>query len=236
MTIKLFEVGGCVRDSLLGIASDDIDFAVVAPSFTALQNQLKEWGCDLFQIVPEFLTIKAKFPKHLHGGIKADFVLCRKERGSSNARHPDEVEPGTLFDDLERRDFTVNAIARSLESGELFDPHGGATDLSARLLRCVGNPDERFEEDSLRVLRALRFSITKGFRIDDSIRAAFENPRLPQLLQSVSVERRREELGKAFSADSGRALRLIAQLPEALQDAIFGDGVLWLQPTSKGRK
>lgn len=232
--LKIYEVGGCVRDALLGIQSKDIDFAVEAPCFSAMKEQFMGEGIRVFQENPEFLTIRARFPQsHINSGLVADFVLCRKERGFSNARHPDEVEPGTIWDDLARRDFTVNAMARCLESGKLLDPHNGQQDLNSSILHCVGNADARFTEDALRVLRALRFSITKKLHIHSSVWDALQNPNLPPLLVSVSTDRKREELSKMFRADTLGAFRLIAELPQPLQEAIFADTALWLKPTTE---
>lgn len=233
MEIRIFEVGGCVRDELLGVPSKDIDFAVEAPSFSAMKEHFQVQGFKVFLENPEFLTVRAKFPQsHPRAGLVADFVLCRQERGYSDARHPDEVEPGSIWDDLARRDFTVNAMARCVESGELLDPHGGQADLEARVLRCVGSAEERFSEDALRSLRALRFSITKGFQVHETVWAAFHDPALPGRLGAVSTERKREELAKAFRADTLATIRLVASLPAALQDAIFADAALWLKPTT----
>src|SRR4051812_36297006 len=120
MTVHLYEVGGHVRDSLLGIKSKDIDFAVEAESFMELFNWLNAQKFDIFLITEEYGTIRARFPKgHVNAGLTADFVLCRKDGNYSDGRRPDSVSPGTIFDDLARRDFTVNAMARDLETGEL---------------------------------------------------------------------------------------------------------------------
>lgn len=224
--MKIFEVGGCVRDSLLGVESKDIDFAVEAASFDAMRQEMGRRGFKIFQEHPRFFVIRAKFPE---SNLVADFVLCRRESKSSNNRHPDQVEPGSIFDDLARRDFTINAIARCVESGDLIDPHGGQKDLKKRILRAVGSPIERFTEDALRILRALRFSISKEMEIHTSIWEAFEAfP--PDLLCSVSAERKREELQKMFAADSLESIDLLGKLPKSLRQAIFSDGI-WLKAT-----
>lgn len=228
--LKIFEVGGCVRDALLGIPSKDIDFAVEAESFESMEKEFESRGFRVFQRNPQFFTIRAKFPDK---NLVADFVLCRRDVGG-DGRHPEAVVAGTIFDDLSRRDFTVNAIARD-EQGRLIDPHNGVADLKNQLIRCVGDPNRRFEEDALRVLRALRFSITKNFQIDASIWKAFNNEKLPVLMQKVSTERKREELEKMFKADSLRSIDLIASLPTDLKAAIFVDVGLWLKPTLEKR-
>lgn len=226
--MKLYEVGGCVRDSLLGIKSKDIDYAVEAESYSSMRKSLLARGFQIFLETPQFLTIRAKFPD---SNVTADFVLCRKDGHSSDGRHPDEVTPGTLYDDLSRRDFTVNAIAKEVTTGRLIDPHNGIQDLQDKILRSVGDPHQRFREDGLRVLRALRFSITKSLTIHPSLWVAILEVD-PNLLKGVSADRRREELERLFRADSLRSMRLLNELPPSLVDSFF-EGGIWLFPTTK---
>lgn len=236
MTIRLFEVGGCVRDELLGLASKDVDFAVEAPGFGAMERHIKGMGLKIFLSKPEFLTIRAGVPKghKLRERCKdADFVLCRKDGPSTDGRRPDSVEPGTIFDDLARRDFTINAIARCVESGELIDPHGGQADLEARELHFVGNARDRILEDGLRILRGLRFSLTK--RLDIMDHTEFNNPETPERLRSVSTERIRDELNKMFVHDTLAALRLLEDFPW-VRDAVFNRPGLSLEATQKKRR
>jgi tRNA nucleotidyltransferase/poly(A) polymerase len=211
--MRLFQVGGCVRDELLGLSAKDIDFAVEAASFEVMKEEMSRRGFIVFQARPEFLTLRAKFPG---GKLVADFVLCRTESGFTDSRHPDRVERASIRADLERRDFTVNAIAKCVESGEIIDPHGGQEDLRNKRLRAVGCAKTRLREDALRCLRALRFSVTIGLEIDPDLWEAFTIPDLPLLLESVSVDRKREELGKAFSADSLMAMRSTSEASPAL--------------------
>lgn len=247
MTVKLYEVGGYVRDSLLGIQSKDVDFAVeCAKGWGGMLRWLNDQGFKVFLETPEYLTARAQFPRDWvddhpwlrqgkNGVMTADFVLCRKEGEYTDGRRPDEVEPGTLEDDLARRDFTVNAIARDFETRELIDPHEGVYDLEDMRLRCVGSAEERFTEDALRILRALRFKITRGFGWDNDIARAWTSRWLPPLLASVSTERVREELTPCFKTDTLKTLRLIGvgHGTPAMREAIFRDG-LWLKPTMEG--
>jgi tRNA nucleotidyltransferase/poly(A) polymerase len=115
--MRLYEVGGYVR--LRG--------RVVLGNFffEDVQSLFEEKGFRIFQSRPEFLTIRARFPDK---SLVADFVIGRKEIGYTDGRHPDVVLAGSITDDLARRDFTVNAIARCVESGTLIDPHGGIQD------------------------------------------------------------------------------------------------------------
>lgn len=235
------EVGGAVRDRFLGLDSKDVDFVAVPTqqfdtaddAFNALVENLKETGFKVFLETPQFFTVRAQVPDGHPLKARtnvADFVLARKDGPSSDGRRPDFVLPGTLMDDLERRDFTINAMA--ILDGELIDPFGGREDLQNKLLRFVGNPRDRIREDGLRVMRALRFSVTKGFDIDidtwDAVNSAFG----AAMLRKVSIERVREELEKMFKADTRFTMKLLLELNESVQWAIFRDG-LRLMPTLK---
>jgi tRNA nucleotidyltransferase (CCA-adding enzyme) len=227
MTVKVFQVGGAVRDKLLGLKSKDIDFAVEASSFEAMHKHVQSTCKQIFLIKPEFLTIRALHPKL--GAV--DFVMCRKDGAYSDGRRPNTVEPGTIFDDLARRDFTVNAMAID-EAGNLIDPHNGQQDLEDRLLRCVGLASDRFNEDALRILRAMRFSITKDLKLSAGIQAVLREPEIwvPKL-ESVSTERKREELHKCFAHSTPETLLFFKIIDRAWADCLFKD--LWLKPTSE---
>lgn len=232
MTIRLFEVGGCVRDGLLGLSSKDVDFAVEAPSFEAMKEHIESEGLKIFLSKPEFLTIRAGVPKGhpLRKRCKdADFVLCRKDGPTFDGRRPEFVEPGTIFDDLARRDFTVNAIARCAETGEIIDPHGGRIDLELRELNFVGDGEERIKEDALRILRGIRFSITKGLTI---VEPCLFNDHIPD---SVSNERIREELNKMLAHNTMAVLQVFEDFP-ILRESIFLRPGLSLEATMKKRR
>lgn len=229
MTIQIYKVGGAVRDEFLGVKSKDIDFAVEAPSYEAMRDYIAANG-KIFLEKPEYFTIRAKL-----NGADADFVLCRKEHGYTDGRRPDLVTAGDIYDDLSRRDFTMNAIAIRVSDGEVFDPHNGVRDLAKRNIRCVGEAEDRFSEDSLRMLRAVRFRITKGFMLDDSIWLALKNPKLLDKLANVSKERIREELNRCFKHDTLATLKMFEDFPD-LRDVVFGnDNTLWLEATNKDR-
>lgn len=231
-TPTFFRVGGCVRDALLGIDSKDIDFAVEASSFSAMEAAVDARCTKVFRrpdgshVGDGFGTIRGIDPKL---GL-VDFVLCRKDGPSSDGRHPDFVEAGTLHDDLARRDFTVNAMAET-EDGTLIDPFGGQTDLLLRRLRFVGSADDRLAEDALRAFRGVRFQITRGFTLDSSARAAIR--RMPtEQFDAVSTERIREELHKCFSKDTPESLRVLCVEFSNLLDLALSRG-LWLKPTTE---
>lgn len=223
---QFYQVGGSVRDHLLGIGSKDIDYAVEADSFDAMRDAVLSRGGKIFLETPQFFTIRANVP----GLGSCDYVLCRKEGQYKDGRHPTEVSVGTIYDDLARRDFTVNAMALT-ETGELLDPHGGQQHLRERTLSCVGVASERFTEDGLRMLRAIRFAITKDFLIDDDIVDCLRSPLffVPRLM-GVSQERIREELVKCFAHNTNATLNMLGLFP-GLRHHLFRDTGLWLKPT-----
>jgi len=160
----------------------------------------------------------------------ADFVLCRKDGSYIDGRRPEDVEPGTLLDDLARRDFTMNAIAMT-EDGEYIDPHGGLNHINQRIIVCVGNPQDRFSEDYLRMLRAIRFGITKHMMLSYEIESCFDIPKMVSKIGDVAVERVREEMLKCFHHDTPATLCVLEAFP-LVCEAVFGsDSGLWLKPT-----
>lgn len=216
-----------MRDALLGVESKDIDFAVEAASFEAMESHIIGMGGEVFLRKPEFLTIRARVPSL----GAADFVLCRKDGAYSDGRRPESVTAGTIFDDLARRDFTMNAIAQDVETGILIDPHSGQKDIHDKVIRCVGNAIVRFNEDKLRVFRALRFALTKKFRIEQETNAAIHKFTAEDF-GGVSTERIRDELFKMFAADShAAAMALFMGFPE-LGKLALSRGI-WLEPTTR---
>jgi poly(A) polymerase/tRNA nucleotidyltransferase (CCA-adding enzyme) len=139
------------------------------------------------------------------GPMEVEVTTYRTEAGYRDARHPSEVRWGTrLEDDLERRDFTINAMAWVADDlpagrGHLVDPYGGQADLAARVLRAVGDPAQRFTEDALRLLRAVRFATTLGLTMDPATEAAAT--RLAPAAEQLSGERMRDELLRLVAAD-----------------------------------
>ncbi|MCI0560897.1 MAG: hypothetical protein MN733_20625 [Nitrososphaera sp.] len=238
MTVKIYAVGGAVRDELLGIKSKDIDFVVIAESFVAMRNHLLESGFKIFVEHPEFATIRCNVPSghYLRELAKdTDFVLARKDGFSSDGRRPDYVEAGTLHDDLSRRDFTMNAIAKDPVSGELIDPFHGQSDIQNRRIKFVGDPMQRIREDGLRSLRGFRFAVTKGFWIECETLEAMQSNLAIEMLSCVSIERVREEIEKMFLHDTLRALEVIQDhVPPVMYPAIFREG-LRLSATLRAR-
>lgn len=222
---KFYQVGGSVRDELLGVKSKDLDYTVVAPSYESMKGAILDRGGQIFLETPEFFTIRAKVPNL----GACDYVLARKDGAYSNGRSPDTVSVGTLEDDLRRRDFTFNALAKD-EDGTILDLFGGKDDLlKHRVVRCVGNAEERFNEDKLRILRALRFSIKYHLSLDEEIHNYLTGDNIAeQILQSVSIERVREELFKCFKLNTFETLAILMDYG---LDEIFHLSKLWLKPT-----
>ena len=222
--IRLFEVGGSIRDELMGIKNPpDRDFCAEAPSWSALLEWCEDNMDRVFLVTPEFFTVRGMIGKDA-----IDIVMCRIDGSSSDGRHPDQVELGTLLDDLSRRDFTVNAI------GEVIDPFGGAFDAEEGVLKCVGDTVTRLEEDGLRLLRAARFAITKDLIPDDDLEAALGDETWWAFAErSISEERIREELSKMFKHDTTATLRfLMHHCASSAIDFLFGDTTnIWLKPT-----
>ena len=225
--IAFYEVGGAVRDDVMGIPTDDVDFAVTAPSYEAMKAHLEGQGFRIFQEREEFATIKAKVPDGhplQKRTLVADFVLARRDGPSSDGRRPDYTEPGSLEDDLARRDFTVNAIAKDID-GNIIDPHNGLADIESRTLRFVGDPMARVNEDGLRVLRGFRFMVTKQLTPDPETWRALTSDVAVERLAGVSDQRVANELDKMLSYDTPGAVHLLGQLPPKMLDAIFRDGM-----------
>jgi len=241
---KLFKVGGCVRDKLLGIDSKDIDFTFVLDDcsksveegFFEMKSWMESEGFEIFLSTPDMFTIRAKFPKgSKFEGTTADFVMARKEVGYVEGTRRPILELGTLEDDLIRRDFTVNAMAEDVD-GNIIDPFDGKFALKDKVLITPLDPKVTFMDDPLRMLRALRFSVTKGFRIDPKVWIAMFQPNLIEKLELVvSVERIREEVDKMMRADTIKTLRLFSEIDSIepkFMEAVFGKN-LWLSPTMK---
>jgi len=242
---QIYKVGGCVRDSILGVESKDIDFTFVLDNIDRTVDEgfeiMKQWmehkEFTIFLSTPEMFTIRAKFPKgDVNEGLVADFVLARKEVGYKEGTRQPILELGTLEDDLIRRDFTLNSMAED-ENGNLIDLFGGLKDLEDGILRTPLNPEITMMDDPLRILRALRFSVTKGFTISLKIWDAMAQPEiLEKLKTTVSVERMREEIFKMMKHNTPLSLRLLHIVEESyipgFLDLVFSKG-MWLKPTNE---
>ena len=185
-----YAVGGCVRDSLLGRTAHDWDLCT-----SALPQQVMElFGAE--QCIPTGLqhgTVTIKY-----GGQLYETTTFRTEGSYTDGRHPDAVQfVPDVREDLARRDFTINAMAYNEAEG-LVDPFGGQKDLQNGLLRAVGEPQQRFTEDALRILRLYRFAARFGFALDAA--TAWAARQLAPHLDCISAERIQEELAKLLAA------------------------------------
>jgi tRNA nucleotidyltransferase (CCA-adding enzyme) len=229
MRFKTYLVGGAVRDEVMGKPSKDLDFVMLAPSFDAMREQLLADGCKIFVEKPEYLVIRAHHPKL--GAV--DFAVARKDGLYKDGRHPDSTSIATdLTQDLARRDFTCNAMAKDVDTGAIIDPFGGQEFIKAKVLGSVGNPNARFQEDRLRVFRALRFATCKGFELANDLAAAIAIQR-PHHFANVSSERIREELTKMFAHDGLLAIYYFNRFPH-LWELAQSRGI-WLKPTLEQR-
>ncbi len=185
---EAYAVGGCVRDTLLRRPPHDWDVATSAP--TEATEALFE------RTVPtgeRFGTVTVLTP---FGGVEV--TTFRKDGAYRDARRPETVEfTGSLREDLQRRDFTVNAMAMGLD-GAIIDPFGGREDLQNGIIRCVGDPERRFSEDALRMLRAVRFQAQLGFELEEA--TLFALRRLAPLAEKLSAERVRAELCRTLAS------------------------------------
>jgi poly(A) polymerase len=179
---ELFEVGGHVRDSLIGRESHDIDLVTNArPNVTkSLVNTLG----SIYDVGEKFGTIGIAI-----GDEIVEITTYRKEIYINTSRKPQVAFGNSLIDDLARRDFTINAIARNSITGGIIDPFGGIKDIKNKIIRCVGNDNDRFDEDPLRMIRAIRLACQLDFRME----VRFSHP---ERIKIVSPERVRDEFVK----------------------------------------
>lgn len=185
-----YAVGGCVRDSLLGQSPHDWDLCTSATPEQVLELFGKA-HCIPTGLQHGTVTVK-------HGGKLYEITTFRTEGAYSDGRHPDHVAfVPDVKEDLARRDFTINAMAYNAEEG-LIDPFGGQNDLAAGIVRAVGEPQRRFEEDALRILRLYRFAARLSFAIDPATGQAARA--LCRHLDCVSEERIAEELSRLLAA------------------------------------
>lgn len=188
---EAYLVGGAVRDILLGKKADDWDVTT---------NAKPEEVMKIFRrVIPTGIdhgTVTVHF-----SGQEIEVTTFRTESDYSDGRHPDKVEyAGHIEEDLSRRDFTMNAIAASLEDGHIVDPYGGAEDLKKGIIRTVGIPHERFMEDGLRPVRALRFASKLQFSIEKDTYSEIFEENVQKKIASISVERFRDELMKMMAS------------------------------------
>jgi len=186
---QIYLVGGAVRNLLLGRPAKDYDFTT-----DALPSEVQSYFRKVLPTGLQHGTVTVVFQ-----GQNYEVTTFRVDGGYTDGRRPDSVTfTPSLEEDLKRRDFTVNALALNLADGSLSDFHGGREDLHRRVIRAIGDPGTRFDEDALRLLRLFRFSAQLDFSVDPETLAAVPSRRAN--LAAVSRERVREELAKTLAA------------------------------------
>lgn len=186
---RVFLVGGCVRDLIMGSKPPDIDIATDMP-FDDLKSVLSEFG-RTYVLGEKFYTLGLQ-----GNNYNFEISTMRREKYKRGSRHP-EVQPAKdIYEDLARRDFTINAVAIELcpAPSKIIDPFGGIEDIKSGIIRTPGDPEERMMEDPLRMMRAVRFASKLGFEIEESLKETIK--RNAEALDIISLERRRDELEK----------------------------------------
>jgi len=197
---EAYAVGGCIRDSVLKKSPKDWDITT-----SAEPEEIK----SLFKRTVD-TGIKHGTVTVLIAGVGYEVTTYRIDGEYKNGRHPDEVFfTSDIIEDLRRRDFTINAMAYNKKNG-LLDCFDGETDIEKRIIRCVGNATERFEEDALRILRAIRFAGVLDFEIEESTKEAII--KLSPTLVKISRERIQAELDKLIISDNPSKIRLLYEL------------------------
>lgn len=248
MDYKLYICGGYVRDELMGIPSNDMDYTVVIQNvdeydsaqqaYDLFVQQIKDEGLEVFLETPDKFTVRARDKD----GVVKDFVLSRKESGFiEGTRSPAEVQLGTLYDDGIRRDFTVNALFREVFAdgslGEIIDYFDGVKAIKDGVLKTPLSAEVSFTDDPLRVIRAFRFAATKDFTMSEDVIHGIINLDLERFKQVVSVERIYEEIKKMFAYDNIVALDVLKDIERINWDLyhyIFKVSGLNLTATMRG--
>ncbi len=200
-----FAVGGCVRDMLRGVEPKDWDVTTSAKPAEIQKIFPKHFYENSFGTVTVLTGSKQDNLREV------EVTTYRVDAGYSDNRHPDSVSfTKNLEEDLARRDFTINAMALNFRNGtqEIVDPFGGQSDLDSKQIKAVGDPGERFAEDALRLMRAIRFATTLSMEIEEATLAAIKDN--AESLQNVSAERIRDELVKIImSSDAEKGINLL---------------------------
>jgi tRNA nucleotidyltransferase/poly(A) polymerase len=226
---KYFKVGGCVRDFLMGVPSKDIDLVAIGGTFEELEKDVIEQGGKIFVSKPEYLTVRCSYPEV----GPCDIRLARKDGDYTDGRRPDQVFLAEdVKEDIFTRDFKMNAILQDITTGEIIDYVGGVEDIKNKIISTVGDAGDRFSEDFLRLIRAVRFSITKGFRLDTDIQSCLMDEMFLEGLTKISEERIYEELLRCFKFSTWQTLQFLdsyQKLKECLfENERFG---IWLKPS-----
>ncbi len=216
---QAYIVGGFVRDYLRGVENSDIDICTsMTPDLLKQYFVVKEehYGSTIIEYLDDLFEV----------------TTFRKEIGSKQNRYPNKIIYTTsLEEDLKRRDFRMNAICMN-EKKEIIDLLGGKQDIYKKQIVCIGNPDQRLEEDALRILRAIRFATTLNFSLDPALSISITKHK--KILKNISYQRKREELDRIFSSPyilRGRELFIKHQLLEVLEIPNLKNAILYHNAT-----
>lgn len=196
---EAFMVGGCVRDSILNLTPNDYDITTSATP-QEIMNIFKDY--KIIDTGIKHGTVSIILNNNIY-----EITTYRIEGEYENNRRPKNVEfTSNIEEDLKRRDFTINAMAYNEQFG-IVDKFNGLEDLQKRIIKTVGNPDERFEEDGLRMIRAIRFSSKLGFSIDENtLKSIYKNA---YIIKNISIERINDEFTKTLVSDNPQNIILL---------------------------
>jgi poly(A) polymerase len=197
---EAFWVGGCVRDLIRGVAPEDYDIVT-----SARPEEVRGLFSRTIPVGERFGICLV-----VEGGAPFEVAAFRTEADYDDGRHPSRVAFGTAKEDVRRRDFTMNGLLMDPETGRIKDHVGGLRDIEQRIIRTIGDPEERFAEDHLRMLRAVRFAATLGFAIEPMTFAAVR--RQAAMIMRISAERIRDELSRLLTGGAARrGLELLSE-------------------------
>ncbi len=210
--IQVYRFGGSIRSYFLGQEANDLDLVVIVDKYSLLKDYICSQG---YEILKE---------KQNH------YIRARKDKVVVDFSYTDNI-----ISFLSTRDFTANAISINVYTGEIIDPYDGRRDIENKILRPVGDVNERMEEDPLRIIRAIRFISQLGFRPSYNLKLYLRSPEASEQIKRVELERIRQELERAFRYDTSKTLEsLYINCHRGVADYIFGTG-LWLLPTTKDK-
>lgn len=198
--VEFYLCGGAVRDKILNNPVKDLDFVMITDmTYNEVINKIEKEG-RIFLAKPEFLTIRCKLQNNIY-----DLVFPRGDGHYEDSRHPNNVvRLNSLCEDSQRRDFTMNALYMDVD-GNIIDYMHGKRHIFNRCIVACGNPDDRFKEDALRMLRALRFEIQLNFDLNDKCVSSIH--KYGSLLENISVDRIRDEINKMLLMDPYMTLK-----------------------------
>lgn len=215
---KLYRVGGCVRDSFLGVTPKDVDYLATGLELSEIHGIVSKFG-KANEVGKSFGIVTVTIEDESY-----DFALPRTEHSTGDGHRDFDVKTDkslSVEDDLSRRDSTMNAIAMDIETGEFIDPFEGISDLQKKIIRAVRGPFERFEEDPLRILRFIQFASRFGFAIEEKTFEAMKSK--AETVLTCASERIHAEFLKAFEKSKSTDVLCEILMESGLDRVLFGD-------------